>query len=657
MPDTNYTSDIDSSLTINNESSTTDISSTLKIEKLDSNNDINASIVVEKLSSNNNDIDSSVTIDKESSNTDIVSSLTVDTLSSSTDIPVSLTVPTSHDPVVYIGNIDGTVDIKAENYGLDFSGKIEVTNPYDKVQYDAYISGNLDINKELVDKSIDSNLNIDISKQDTDIASTMNINKLDGSTDIMWISAYLNKPGNSEYDLLTGSCTYALSDSVVDIPCSITVPSLYPIGNDDGILGTVNIDGMGYGKEFPSKLTINGITNRYDVDGSVYIMPNPINNIILDGEFKFEKQDFAKELSAYFYLDQGLSRHEFNCQIEVPKNRFIYSIYSHMKVVPRVDTDIPCKLTVFNDQIYDIPANCFLGLERQDIDVVNGSCTLPPFDTKTIDCNLNLMKIDTRREFQGYMYVVQPVNTDIACSMNVETVYNHGVYDIPCKLNVGNYVSQDMFNCSINVLNASQSNIEFTCKLNIMNPLMPARIGIFVDPLWEFEPYVLKSALVTFLDRIYTKNELKIIYGGNPRANWDIHHFADVFSIRPERQIEVPMDFNPRDPIYNRDEMGRFIRTLFTFSADDTHRYVDRVMVFTNTPYTHRTVMMSPLLDMCSKYHIPCVCITSKGEFIEATISNNTITVDSNNPIDQQPHWSYGPNSKHITVFDTGDIV
>ena len=62
-----------------------------------------------------------------------------------------------------------------------------------------------------------------------------------------------------------------------------------------------------------------------------------------------------------------------------------------------------------------------------------------------------------------------------------------------------------------------------------------ARIGIVVDPRWHYDVFTFKSSLLTLFDRYYQKLDLDIVYGGNPRSDWDIEHLGYVYKYHLEK--------------------------------------------------------------------------------------------------------------------------
>ena len=619
-------------LIVSNESIYADIDSSLNTDKEETSVDIDGSFIYKKLPYPNTGIDSILKILEEPA---------------SIELPMSLEVQRRYNVGMFL-----------------FDCSIEVINPYDPLIYQGFITGFMDIPKELHKTNLlDSTVNIDGIDVYKDFLCSFSTRLMEYRNEINSF-VHLIRPDDSSYDLLTATMEYFdREESIVDIDCSIIVPEQILVEFD----GSTSIE-----KEYNSFNLLNGnaIVDNDSmavniVDGTVYVFPDPINDIIIDGDFRYEKEESITDLDSFVYLETSLSRVEIPCQIKVKACKFIYSLYSYAKVVPGVNIDIYCNLRVFNDKIWDIQANLDIGYDRLDYDLFpQVDLDLMPYQVHDIEATVDIDRVDTRREFVMCAFIVDPINIDIDCTMEVFTPYYNLLQDIPCSLNVGNPEYVDVLDISMTVEGALTVNNELECRLEVLNELMPARVGIFVDPLWEYDPYVVKSSIVTFLDRISTKNTLKVIYGGNTRANWDIQHFCDIFGVERHNQLEARMDYCPNNPMINQTSMHRFIEAMcqFTPKEYEEHPYIDKVFIFTNMPHTHRHTMLIPLLEFCYMYKIPLTCITSSGEFIDTTLPtlsgyNRTEYFD---PLKHYMTWFYGCNglfTKHRSIFNTDSIT
>lgn len=197
--------------------------------------------------------------------------------------------------------------------------------------------------------------------------------------------------------------------------------------------------------------------------------------------------------------------------------------------------------------------------------------------------------------------------------------------------------------------------------LKVDNTKYAGNVGIFVDPLWSYDVFVLKNAVSTFLDRLINKERITLVFGGSPRANWDIRKFASVYRLEPDQVREIPFSYYPGNPMYNRNQMEVFTRALFTFSEDDTLKRVNKVFIFSNNPYTHSSTYLGPLIDACDRYRIPLAVITDKGDVQGSDPASGRYIsrrqVDPNYPMEHQPHWMWGNGTKHRDIFDDHAIV
>ena len=634
MP-TTQTSDtlLDCTLTVSNENMVVDIDSTMNIQKKDPSIDLlDGSLTYKRLPYPNVGVDAILKVLEEPYDIELDMSLEVQ---------------------------------KRNNVGMFlFDCSINVVNPHTPLIYQGFVTGFIDMPRDIHEKDLlDSTVNIDGIDIHKDFLCSFSTQLMKYENELNSF-VHLMRPDDSSYDLLTATMEYFdREESIIDIDCSLIVPEQILVEFE----GTTSIaeERTKYDLLDANAIVDNNSEYVDIVTGTVYVFPDPVNEVIIDGNFKYEKEKLDTGLDAFMYLETSLSRVEIPCQIKVKSRKFIYSLFSYMRVVPGFTRDIYCNITVFNDKIWDIQANLDIGYDRLDYDLLpQVDFDLIPYEVHDIEATVDIERVDTRREFVLCMFVVDPINIDIDCTMEVFTPYYNILQDIPCSLTVGNPEYMDILDISMIVEGALTVNNEIECRLEVLNELMPARVGIFVDPLWEYDPYVVKSSIVTFLDRITTKNTVKVIYGGHPRANWDIQHFCDVFGVQRHNQLEVRMNYCPADPIINQDGIHRFIEAMCQFTPEEyeEHPYIDKVFIFTNMPHTHRHTMLIPLLDFCYMYKIPLTCITSSGDFIDTTLPtmsgyNRTEYFD---PLKHYMPWFYGCNgyfTKHRSIFNTDSIT
>lgn len=464
----------------------------------------------------------------------------------------------------------------------------------------------------LVAKRIDVNGDVDI---------TFNIDNLRNR---YYIDSEFEYEGNYGYYDLDSSILYGynLYEGIIDSTC------WFPIKLDHDICdGIVSID--------YEQLSD---TNPCDLDITFKIDALPIMHEVVEGQVELLKNYYTLlcfspigaivELLPTYY--SGKDSAEIDCVLDTAKfkrssdlyvrfhvhrKKSIYSLFTKFRVVPRVDRDLFVNFTVINDQIYDIMST--VSMDRNDMSIdVNGSTELPPYTVNQILGLLNIEGIDTRRDIPIYFYAVTPVNNDVYIHMNIETPYTPGFVDIPIGFRVGNTLGQDILYTRFCVESAIQQNNEIPIKFFVKNWRYPGRIVIAVDPVWHYEPFVLKSALITFLDRVYRRTNLTVIYGGNPRSDWDINHLCKVFDVQDGNLINCPLVYDAHNPCYMKETVDNFIATMCRFN-DCQRKTIDRVFLFMDNPIYHRSTVLGPIMDFCQQYGISCVAIDSHGDYQE----------------------------------------
>ena len=274
------------------------------------------------------------------------------------------------------------------------------------------------------------------------------------------------------------------------------------------------------------------------------------------------------------------------------------------------------------------------------------------------------MAVDTRRDIESSINIINGYILDIDSSINIFQNKYRVYKDLPSFIEV----SSDHSSINIDLLSQvsinglPEVNTDNISSLEVTDNLPECRIGIFTDPIWNYEPFTLKNSVSTLLDRYFLDYKITLIYSGSPRANWDIKHFAGVYRIPPHRSIEVPFNWVPANPLLNKDSMIRFIRVLFEYDRKNNKMVkIDKVIIFSNNPYAHNSTYINPLIRACTDHNIPFTVITSKGDILGSDPASGRLitrqTLDPNMPIDQQPHWGIGMGSKHRDVFDDHKII
>lgn len=464
----------------------------------------------------------------------------------------------------------------------------------------------------------------------SDVPITVNVNNLRFRTYIDSTFQFEGTYGNYDLDssILYG---YNLGVSDIDATCWFPIKLTHDICN-----GIVSIDSIMLSDTNPCDLDIS-----FDVDAL------PIQHEVVDGVVTLNRRPYILLLFSPIGATVELLPTEYNgrcdgeidCTLEtakfrktcdmyvrfhVHKKRSIYSLYTRFKVVPRVDKDLYVIFDVFNDQIYDIPATISIDNNTMDNDI-DGEVFLPTYRYRQILGMVEIEPVYTRRDVPIYFYAVDPVNTDLYVYLNVETPYNPGYVDVPIDFRVGNTLWKDVLYLSFNTQAAIQTNNEIPIEFNVDNWRYPARVVIAIDPVWHYEAIVLKSALVTFFDRLFRKTDLTVIYGGNPRSDWDIHHLAKVFGVQEHNLFNCPLIYDAKNPCCMKDSINNFLTTMTTFREGEEKK-IDRVFLFMDNPIYHRSTVLGPIMDYCMDNNISCVAIDSHGDFQEVSNPVSTTT-------------------------------
>lgn len=493
----------------------------------------------------------------------------------------------------YIAIVNGKCSLNKSQYGrnvlrgsivakrVDMNAEVPISFNINNYRFRTYIDSTLDYTGVYGDYDLDSSIIYGMNLHESDIDSTL------------WF------PIKLDHDICNGNVQVEYQQYNADLGITFKIDALPVI--HEVVEGTVSIWKHNYTLLLLSPL-----------GAIVELLPTQYNGKC-SGEIDctLETAKFRKTSDMYI-------------RFHVHKKKSIYSLYTRFRVVPRVDEDLFVNFTVFNDQIYDIPSTVSLDNNIYFTDI-DGNVELPPYRYRQILGLVNIEPVYTRRDIPIYFYAVQPVNTDMYIHMNVETPYNPGYVDIPINFRVGNTLGQDILYTWFNVQAAIQTGNELPISFNVKNWRYPARIVVAVDPVWHYEPFVLKSALITFLDRVYRRTNLTVIYGGNPRADWDIHHLSRVFDVQEKNLINCKLIYDPKDPCCMKASIDNFLATMCKFN-DGQPNTIDRVFIFMDNPIYHRSTVMSPIMDFCVQNNISCVAIDSHGDFQEICNPVSTTT-------------------------------
>lgn len=568
-------------------------------------------------------------------NADIQGQVYIKSIDVYRDLPCKISVIASDkSPITYTGDLTGYIimgKIEREDGFYNFDGRINVEST---IYGRNILPGSVDIDKEYTETSFD---------------------------------AITSLPGTHFESTLYSYVNYIKQDKNIDIPSQINV--IYSYNKD--LEGSLYILETQYNHSLLTTLFVPEfpVDNLPDIDSTVNLPKRPVENDIY-AAMAFEPRTYNNKdatINGTVWIPKWKSSNDIPSRMWVPWYGLEYTINSTIQVEYGLNYYLNSKIDVTNDQIYDIDGTTTLSLSTYENNELEGTVELPPFQYKDIEGNVTLDPTYTFHELAGIIQVVPPFDTDLECSMYVTSDYTRKSCDITSFVKIGKEESTDIIS-SIQVNPAAQQPYDLLSSVFVSNELSPTRVGIFVDPLWKYEPFILKNTISTFLDRIYSKSFITLVYSGSPRANWDIKHFANIYRIPPYRSIEVPFDFLPGNPMMNRDQMIRYINMLFRFGPNDEYRTVDKIFLFSDNPYTHNASYLGPLLALSERYNIPVTIINSQGEFsgVDPTgYINRPIGPNACHPHRPYPpcgvpghhQWQMNPDSKHRNIFDDDEIV
>ena len=368
-----------------------------------------------------------------------------------------------------------------------------------------------------------------------------------------------------------------------------------------------------------------------DISFFLQVDPIKVSSDLIDGKTHIDKEDCSSDIDSAITVQRFYHATDLNSVIKVEGYRLFYTIPLSVTVVPGVCYDIYSKFRVVNKGFKNLDAKVRLLKDKYESDDIDCKASLVPAAYKFINGRVNLFKVITRRDLDVKVHHIGGTIADIDSTVVVTpppiTPIEYTT-DINCVVSYG-YTKKSELNGILNVNPAKNLDIYIPMELYIRER---ARIGIVTDPRWHYDPFVLKSTLLTLFDKYYQKIELNIVYGGNPRSDWDIEHLGYVYKYNLEK---VPIFIDPRRPGLIRDSLYHYMNHLFLYA-------VNKVFLFMDKPTMIKGSYMAPLAHYCYKNSIPIVIIDSAGEWFQ--FSENVKrdydykTENINNTIHNQHH-------------------
>lgn len=521
------------------------------------------------------------------------------------------------DNIQYVGLLSGTLTINSVPIGKDFECSCTVENPYDPVELTGFIFGDVHMNNNWFETAIQSDLNMIGQFLNSDIDSTANMDKNEVAFQIL-SSLTLDKAIPLEL-LLDSNLQVNLEEQTITLDGNITIA--YETHSDLPGIVTINLENLIH--EFGAKALIKDIRNNTDIDVILSLIAFPYKIDPIKGRLVYEKAEWEKFLMGSMYLLQSEMRVEFMCRCIVKKFKSYYDFYSYCYVTNRFDLEFPCSCMIKNDGLYDIMGMVDIYAKYLNSNI-EGNVSMQDYSIGEIDCTMELDKTFTRRDLTFHCLIVNPVNKEFNCSCDINNIYYQAIREFPCSAIVGATGFIHDFTCFADILASKKANYEFKATCIVSNRRSPRKVAIICDPLWRYDPFVVRASLATFFDRIYTKNQISVVYGGDYRFNWDVNHYCGVFGIPPQRQCENKLIYDSKDIVSTKQQAFQLIRNMVNFSPNGYNR-LDRVILFMNRPYSSSNLIMGPVLDFCRQYAIPTLIIDSGGDFVELNSLENRL--------------------------------
>lgn len=415
-------------------------------------------------------------------------------------------------------------------------------------------------------------------------------------------------PVNKEFN---NTCSLTKSTHIYEFNSTLTIPFKYDPGQtqqqNSEINNTVKIE---KDKFEDNKASINNkIFLKYDrfkteLDNTLNIKKINTNSDI-DCTTKYEIDKTINDIDCKITLFKYIHDVSWNNVIKVPSYRGFYTIPCEIKVVNGKDFCFDAYIKVINNAISDLDCTTRIEKESKESEI-DSSVKLVPSINEYILNSVSLKKINTRKEIDCSVNSIGSIATEFISSIIVESSKIIPIElneEFSCNMITGYSETYDI-EVNMEVVVPTKLNIDLDFTITI---LPKARIGILVDPLWDYEPFVLKSSLLTLFDKYFQKVSLSIVYGGNKRSDWDIEHLGYVYKYH---LFKVPVCLNKLKAQETRESIQHFIHHLF----EDK---VDKIFIFMNDFTFARSSVFKPLIDLCvMNKNVPLTLINSAGEYL-----------------------------------------
>lgn len=418
---------------------------------------------------------------------------------------------------------------------------------------------------------------------------------------------------------LKGSLHYTKSPKQMDLYGYINLPK-ENASKPQLLLGSLTYERGEHNTDLEGHIDYEEAMKREELlTAHCYIERNDVVQDILQGKLSLDIADNSIDLlQGRLTVANYYAAADFPCRIKVNKRELIHSIFARIDVPPIRKVEIPCTIEVDGENCANqviLQGKVELLKDDVSVDLMDGNVTLLPTIYADIDCHTKMNPIYTRREFEASINVVQHHEMELPATVTVTPPADYWYTQeiLYCNIAVGDRYSKYL---------PSSIDVQGERKIYSTFPRPPkkqmARIAIVISPTWRYEASVFKSSLITFLDRYYHKTPLDIIFGGNPRADFDIINLAANYRIPRYNLLRVPIEVD----FHNRSKMqasvDHFIRHMIA-DSNGKPLPLSRVFIFMNQPSWYYSDPVGKIAQFCKDNQISCVAISSGGEYHEMT--------------------------------------
>ena len=469
----------------------------------------------------------------------------------------------------------------------------------------------------------------------------------------------ISDPINTEIDWsdyqMSGSFKYERDQRIIDIYCKV---SLEKTGEVNDTYESTIIDPVTEEEKI--------VLNSNELQCHVKIEPQTIKDEFID---KYRLDPTLKDSSVIIGHAKILNHYrsiDIPCKIKTNNLEFIHSILARIEIPRERNIIIPCRITVDDTNVFrsTILKGYITILPRDKIETdLVGHVKYEPGVCLDIESHAFIDAIYTRKEFDCRIDIIIPKEISILCTIDIAEhkpkppieypplpPTNH--YSIPKDLDP--IIDRDPKRVHITIdENNKQNIIQYKEKKpkKYKSHLLKGKIVIAVSPTWNYEPYVFKNSLITFLDRYYRKADIAVVFGGSPRSDFDIVNLCLNYKINKDNLCCIMGD---KASVCGQFFVQKFINTMVEFKKDE-YPNILRVFMFINQPNWYYNDPLSSLATYCKINNISAVAISPGGEYNEICEIDKIID-DLNSGIEwERQHRNHRTEYINIRLEDNQD--